>query len=76
MLRYDPAHWSRGEFRDRGAGIVVQPELLRFLEERGTSTRNKVGVPSKVRQYLAGDGSVARAGSSHQLMTSRCTVYR
>ena len=67
---------SQGELRDRGAGIVVQPELLGFLEERGIWTRDEVGVPSKVRQYLAEDGGVVRAGESHQLMTSWGTVYR
>lgn len=67
---------SRGELRDRGAGIVVQPELLSFLEERGISTRGEIGVPSKVRQYLRRDGSVARSEEGHQLMTSWGTVYR
>ena len=67
---------SQGELRGRGAGIVVQPELLHFLEERRISTRGTIGVPSEVRQYLDRNGSVARAGSSHQLMTSWGTVYR
>lgn len=67
---------SRRELRDRGAGIVVQPELLQFLEEFGVSTRDTVGVASKTRQYLDRDGRVVRAGGSHQLMTSWGTVYR
>ncbi|MBA4115102.1 MAG: FAD-dependent monooxygenase [Rubrobacter sp.] len=67
---------SQGELLGRGAGIVAQPELLRFLEEHGISTRDEVGVPTKARQYLTRDGGVARAEDSHQVMTSWGTVYR
>ncbi|CAA9459340.1 MAG: 2-polyprenyl-6-methoxyphenol hydroxylase and related FAD-dependent oxidoreductases [uncultured Rubrobacteraceae bacterium] len=67
---------SQGELLGRGAGIVAQPELLRFLEEHGISTRDEISVPSNMRQYLAPDGGVARAEDSHQYMTSWGAVYQ
>ncbi len=66
---------SQGELLGRGAGIVAQPELLRFLEEHGISTRDEVGVPSNARQYLVRDGGVARAEDSRQYMTSWGAIY-
>lgn len=66
---------SRGELEGRGAGIVVQPELLRFLEERGVP-RGEVGVAAEARQYLDQDGRVARVEGRQQLMTSWGRIYR
>ena len=67
---------SRSEMSDRGAGLVVQMEVLQLLEGLGIATRNDVSVPSHSRQYLNRDGSVATADRSHQLMTSWDTIYR
>ena len=66
---------SRGELRGRGAGIVVQPELLGFLEEHGVP-RGEAGVPAELRQYLDRGGNVVRTERRRQLMTSWGTVYR
>ena len=66
---------SRGELRGRGAGIVVQPELLRFLVERGIPS-GEVGVPAEARQYLDRDGRVMRTERRRQTMTSWGTAYR
>ncbi len=67
---------SLSEMSDRGAGLVVQMEVLQLLEGLGIATRNDVSVPSLSRQYLNRDGSVAMADRSHQLMTSWNTIYR
>ncbi len=67
---------SRIEMSDRGAGLVVQMEVLQLLEGLGIATRNDVSVPSLSRQYLNRDGSVAMADRSRQLMTSWDTIYR
>jgi 2-polyprenyl-6-methoxyphenol hydroxylase-like FAD-dependent oxidoreductase len=67
---------SRREMSDRGAGLVVQAEVLQLLEGLGITTRNDVSVPSLSRQYLNRDGSVAMADRSRQLMTSWDTIYR
>ena len=66
---------SRGELRGRGAGIVVQPELLSFLEERGVP-REEIGVAAEARQYLDLGGGVARIERRQQLMTSWGVAYR
>lgn len=66
---------SRSEMSDRGAGLVVQMEVLQLLEGLGIATRNDVSVPSLSRQYLNRDGSVAMADRSRQLMTSWDTIY-
>ena len=65
---------SRGELEGRGAGIVVQPELLSFLEERGIP-RGEIGVPAEARQYLDPEGRVARVERRGQLMTSWGKIY-
>lgn len=67
---------SRTEMSDRGAGLVVQAEVLQLLEGLGIATRNDVSVPTLSRQYLNRDGSVAMADRSRQLMTSWDTIYR
>ncbi len=67
---------SRSEMSDRGAGLVVQMEVLQLLEGLGIATRRDVSVPSLSRQYLNRDGSVAMADRSRQLMTSWDTIYR
>lgn len=67
---------SRSEMSDRGAGLVVQMEVLQLLEGLGIATRQDVSVPSLSRQYLNRDGSVAMADRSRQLMTSWDTIYR
>ena len=65
---------SHGELEGGGAGIVVQPELLSFLEERGVS-RSEVGVPAEARQYLDREGRVVRVEDRRQLMTSWGKTY-
>ncbi|HRH44156.1 MAG TPA: FAD-dependent monooxygenase, partial [Pyrinomonadaceae bacterium] len=67
---------SRSEMSDRGAGLVVQMEVLQLLEGLGIATRQDVSVPSLSRQYLNRDGSVRSADRSRQLMTSWDTIYR
>lgn len=67
---------SQIEMSDRGAGLVVQIEVLQLLEGLAIATRQDVSVPSLSRQYLNRDGSVAMADRSRQLMTSWNTIYR
>jgi 2-polyprenyl-6-methoxyphenol hydroxylase-like FAD-dependent oxidoreductase len=49
--------------RSRGAGLVVQMELINFLKEHSIATEEAISVPAYKRQYL-------------QLMTSWDTIYR
>lgn len=60
---------------DRGAGLVVQMDVLHLLETYNIAAREVIGVPSLRRQYLARDGSIVHAENSSQLMTSWDTIY-
>src|SRR5882724_10458486 len=55
---------------DRGAGIVLQSEVLHLLEGLKLATRAGISVESRERQYLNKDGSVGSSGVSQQFMTS------
>src|SRR3989442_741817 len=61
---------SPGLMDDRGAGIVLQSEVLNLLEGLKLTTRADISVESCERQYLNKDGSVASSGFSRQFMTS------
>src|SRR5882724_1525305 len=61
---------SAGLMDDRGAGIVLQAEVLNLLEGLKLATRADISVESRERQYLNKDGSVASSGDSQQFMTS------
>ena len=64
------------EMESRGAGLVVQMELLQYLEQHGIATREAISVPSRYRQYLAKDGSLVWGEASYQLMTSWSMIYQ
>src|ERR1700757_1599388 len=55
---------------DRGAGIVLQSEMLDLLEALKLTTRGEIAVESRVRQYLNKSGGVSASGPSRQFMTS------
>src|SRR6266853_950563 len=61
---------SPGLMDDRGAGIVLQSEVLNLLEGLKLAIRADISVESLERQYLNKDGSVASSGDSQQFMTS------
>jgi len=61
---------SSGLMDDRGAGIVLQSEVLNLLEQLKLATCAEISVESRERQYLDKDGSVASSGDSQQFMTS------
>jgi 2-polyprenyl-6-methoxyphenol hydroxylase-like FAD-dependent oxidoreductase len=66
---------SPGLMDDRGAGIVLQSEVLHLLERLKLTTRGDIGVASRERQYLHKDGSVASSGQSQQFMTSWAALF-
>jgi len=61
---------SAGLMDDRGAGIVLQSEVLDLLEGLKLATRAEISVESNERQYLNQDGSITSSGPSQQFMTS------
>jgi len=68
--RVDIFERSVGLLDDRGAGIVLQSEVLDLLEGLKITTRAEISVESNERQYLNQDGSIATSGASQQFMTS------
>lgn len=66
---------SPQEMIDRGAGLVMQPELIHFLENYRIATR-ELSVPSPIRQFLGRDGTVLGQQLSNQLMTSWGAIYQ
>jgi len=67
---------SPREMQERGAGLVVQDEVLKFVEEYCRATADELGVRSRARQLLARDGSTIWTEASSQLMTSWDSLYR
>lgn len=61
---------SSGNIEDRGAGIVLQPEILNLLEGLKLATRKDISVISRERQYLNKLGEVNFSGPTTQFMTS------
>jgi 2-polyprenyl-6-methoxyphenol hydroxylase-like FAD-dependent oxidoreductase len=67
---------SRGVMKSRGAGLVVQTELIDFLKEHGVVAEEAISIPAYKRQYLSQDGSIQWEEQALQRMTSWDTVYR
>ena len=67
---------SRGAMKSRGAGLVVQTELIVFLKEHGIVAEEAISIPAYKRQYLSQDGSIQWEEQTLQRMTSWDTLYR
>jgi len=67
---------SPREMQERGAGLVVQDEVLNFVTDHCGAIPDELGVRSRARQLLARDGSVIWTETSPQLMTSWDSLYR
>lgn len=64
-----------GELSGRGAGIVVQPELIAHLKALRLSTAD-LGVQVVTRKIFAADGSVAATFDCTQTLTAWERIYR
>ena len=67
---------SPREMQERGAGLVVQDEVLNFVIDYCHAVAGELGVRSRARQLLARDGTVIWNEASLQLMTSWDSLYR
>lgn len=67
---------SAGLMHDRGAGIVLQGEVVEFFERYKIGTVEEIGVPVQTRRYLAPDGSSLQEAPMPQAMTSWDALYR
>ncbi|MDL5362893.1 FAD binding domain-containing protein [Halalkalicoccus sp. NIPERK01] len=66
---------AAGELESRGAGIVAQPRMLQYLEERGIASE-EITLTTQRREYLKRDGSVREARSDSMTFTGWDTLYR
>ena len=67
---------SPREMQERGAGLVVQDEVLNFVTDHCRAIADELGVRSRARQLLDRDGSTIWSEASPQLMTSWDSLYR
>jgi len=67
---------SPAEMQSRGAGIVVQPDAVRYLEEHGIVRTDAISTMTTVRRYLDRDGRVVAQGRMVQRFTAWNTLYR
>jgi 2,6-dihydroxypyridine 3-monooxygenase len=67
---------SRGAMKSRGAGFVLQTELVDFLKEHSVVVEEAISVPAYKRQYILQDGSIQWEEHTLQRMTSWDTLYR
>ncbi|GAA4304798.1 NAD(P)-binding protein [Klenkia terrae] len=67
---------SPGPLSGLGTGIVVQPELVRFLLERTTTTLEDISVPSSSMRYVdASSGALIGATDDSWRFTSYNALY-
>jgi 2-polyprenyl-6-methoxyphenol hydroxylase-like FAD-dependent oxidoreductase len=61
---------STHELESRGAGIVLQPEVVEAFNRAGVSYKEPLGVVAKERYYLDKNGNIAQAMAMQQTLTS------
>lgn len=66
---------SASPLDSRGAGIVVQPDTVRYLQTHGTATET-ISTSTSGRAYLTPDGRVSQRMAGQQRFTSWNTLYR
>lgn len=60
----------------RGAGIVVQPETVAYLEDRGLLATEAISTQARWRRYLDRDGGVLEELPMRQRFTAWNALYR
>jgi len=63
------------DLESRGAGLVIQPELLEVLEKAGVLIDDSIGVSIAERVVFLRDGSVAGTRKYPQIYTAWSTLY-
>ncbi len=67
---------STGDLRGRGAGIVAQENVRRFLERRDIADPEAITTASSERRFLARDGDVETSRPDSMVFASWDAVYR
>jgi 2-polyprenyl-6-methoxyphenol hydroxylase-like FAD-dependent oxidoreductase len=66
---------TSGKLKERGAGIVLQYELMDFLKDYGIANVEDINVPIYQRRYVDKNGNDAYLDNTTQLMTAWGTIY-
>jgi 2-polyprenyl-6-methoxyphenol hydroxylase-like FAD-dependent oxidoreductase len=61
---------SPGEMKSRGAGLVIQPDMMQYLMEHNISPKEVFGVLAIERQYLNDKGRVVMKHANDTSFTS------
>lgn len=67
---------SAGEMKDRGAGLVIQHDMMEYFIEQGISTRSVFGVSATKRQILDDKGRAALLYPNDTVFTSWNYIWR
>jgi 2-polyprenyl-6-methoxyphenol hydroxylase-like FAD-dependent oxidoreductase len=67
---------SPGDMKDRGAGLVVQPDMMEYLMERGIAPKAVFGVPANQRQVLNDAGKPVLTYPNDTIFTSWNYIWR
>lgn len=67
---------SPGEMKSRGAGLVIQPDMMQYLTEHDIAPAQIFGVPAAERQYLNERGQVVMKHGNDTSFTSWDYIYR
>ena len=67
---------AQGDMKDRGAGLVIQPDLMEYLIEKGIAPREVFGVPATQRQVLDDNGHTALIYPNDTIFTSWNYLWR
>ncbi len=67
---------SPADMKGRGAGIVMQMEIVNFLKEHNIAPSQSLSIPAYKRQHLRRDGTIESKEPSMQLMTYWELLYR
>ena len=67
---------SAGDLKDRGAGLVIQPDMIDYFIEKHISTGELFGVPAKRRQVLDERGEPTLVYRNDTTFTSWNYIWR
>jgi len=67
---------SPGDMKGRGAGLVIQPDMMQYLIAHNISPKEVFGVPATERQYLNDQGQVVLRHPNETSFTFWDYIYR
>lgn len=67
---------SRSAMQDRGAGLVIQPDLMNYMIDNNISSHQLFGVPATERQMLNKNGEPIRRFKNETSFTSWSYVWK